>query len=182
MPNVTSVITRAIRKRLDWNTIGIAISVLIVTIAVVILVRLLRDIDVDKVIDALRAKSIEQISIAGAFVAVAYFALTFYDFFALRTIGRGEVPYRIAALASFTKKCEADAKTACEKASADKKLAGAAKASFEKKCIADATGKKADETAAAKPEATTPAKPAETTPAKPADVAVKKPDAAPGKN
>jgi hypothetical protein len=58
MPNVTSVITRAIRKRLDWNTIGIAISVLIVTIAVVILVRLLRDIDVDKVIDALRAKSI----------------------------------------------------------------------------------------------------------------------------
>jgi glycosyltransferase 2 family protein len=102
MPNVTSVITRAIRKRLDWNTIGIAISVLIVTIAVVILVRLLRDIDVDKVIDALRAKSIEQISIAGAFVAVAYLALTFYDFFALRTIGRGAVPYRIAALASFT--------------------------------------------------------------------------------
>ena len=102
MPNVTSVITRAIRKRLDWNTIGIAISVLIVTIAVVILVRLLRDIDVDKVIDALRAKSIEQISIAGAFVAVAYLALTFYDFFALRTIGRNAVPYRVAALASFT--------------------------------------------------------------------------------
>ena len=28
--------------------------------------------------------------------------LTFYDFFALRTIGRPQVPYRIAALASFT--------------------------------------------------------------------------------
>jgi uncharacterized membrane protein YbhN (UPF0104 family) len=28
--------------------------------------------------------------------------LTFYDFFALRTIGAGHVPYRIAALASFT--------------------------------------------------------------------------------
>jgi len=28
--------------------------------------------------------------------------LTFYDFFSLRTIGRSEVPYRIAALASFT--------------------------------------------------------------------------------
>ena len=102
MPNVTSVIARTIRKRLDWNMIGIAISVLIVTIAVVILVQLLRDIDVDKVVAALQAKSIQQISIAGIFVAVAYFALTFYDFFALRTIGRNAVPYRIAALASFT--------------------------------------------------------------------------------
>ena len=101
MPNVTSVIARA-RKRLDWTRIGIAISVLIVTIAAVILVRLLRDIDVDKVIAGLQAKSIRQISIAGIFVAVGYVALTFYDFFALRTIGRDAVPYRVAALASFT--------------------------------------------------------------------------------
>ena len=28
--------------------------------------------------------------------------MTFYDFFALRTIGRNSVPYRIAALAGFT--------------------------------------------------------------------------------
>jgi uncharacterized membrane protein YbhN (UPF0104 family) len=102
MPNVTSVITRAIRKRLDWNIIGIAISVLIVTIAAIILVRLLRDIDVDKVVATLQATSIRQIALAGVFVAVAYLALTFYDFFALRTIGRDAVPYRIAALASFT--------------------------------------------------------------------------------
>ena len=101
MPNVTSVIARA-RKRLDWTRIGIAISVLMVTIAAVILVRLLRDIDVDKVIVALQAKSIQQISIAGVFVAVGYLAMTFYDFFALRTIGRDAAPYRIAALASFT--------------------------------------------------------------------------------
>src|SRR5262245_59191651 len=102
MPNVTSVIARTMRKRLDWNMIGFAVSVLIVTIAGVILVRLLRDIDVDKVVVALQAKSIQQISIAGVFVVVAYLALTFYDFFALRTIGRNEVPYRVAALASFT--------------------------------------------------------------------------------
>ena len=99
---MTSVITRAIRKRLDWNMIGIAISVLIVTVAVVILVRLLRDIDVDKVVAALQAKSLRQIALAGVFVAVASLALTFYDFFALRSIGRDAVPYRIAALASFT--------------------------------------------------------------------------------
>lgn len=45
-----------------------------------------------------------------------------------------------AALKSFTTKCEADAKTACEKTSTDKKLAGAAKTSFEKKCLEDASG------------------------------------------
>jgi hypothetical protein len=38
------------------------------------------------------------------------------------------------------KKCESDAKTACEKDSADKKLAGAAKTAHMKKCVADAVG------------------------------------------
>jgi uncharacterized membrane protein YbhN (UPF0104 family) len=32
----------------------------------------------------------------------SYVALTFYDFFALRTIGRSDVPYRVAAFANFT--------------------------------------------------------------------------------
>ena len=35
-------------------------------------------------------------------MACGYFTLTFYDWFALRTIGRSEVPYRIAALTGFT--------------------------------------------------------------------------------
>jgi uncharacterized membrane protein YbhN (UPF0104 family) len=35
-------------------------------------------------------------------VAAAYFTLTFYDLFALRTAGRKDVPYRVAALAAFT--------------------------------------------------------------------------------
>jgi psiF repeat len=47
-----------------------------------------------------------------------------------------------AALTSFMKKCERDAKAACTKTSQEKKLAGAAKTSFEKKCVEDATGKK----------------------------------------
>ena len=45
-----------------------------------------------------------------------------------------------AALTSFMKKCEKDAKTSCDTAAADKKLAGAAKASFTKKCTSDAIG------------------------------------------
>lgn len=45
-----------------------------------------------------------------------------------------------AAKSSFMKKCEGDAKAACEVAAQDKKLAGAAKTSFLKKCTADAVG------------------------------------------
>ena len=102
MPNVTRVISRAIRQRLDWNRIGIAISLLIVVVVAVTLAQLLRDIEIDKVAAALRSKSIREILIAGVFVAIGYAALSFYDFFALRTISRDAVPYRVAAFASFT--------------------------------------------------------------------------------
>jgi hypothetical protein len=43
-------------------------------------------------------------------------------------------------MTSFMKKCETDAKAACGKSAAEKKLAGAAKDSFTKKCINDAVG------------------------------------------
>jgi hypothetical protein len=46
-----------------------------------------------------------------------------------------------AALTSFMKKCENDAKTSCKKSSAELKLAGAAKTSHMKKCVGDAIGK-----------------------------------------
>lgn len=45
-----------------------------------------------------------------------------------------------AAKASFLKKCEKDAKAACEAAAAEKKLHGAAKASFNAKCFREAVG------------------------------------------
>jgi uncharacterized membrane protein YbhN (UPF0104 family) len=44
----------------------------------------------------------QRIAVAGAFVVAGYVTLTFYDLFALRTIGRHQVPYSVAALASFT--------------------------------------------------------------------------------
>lgn len=44
-----------------------------------------------------------------------------------------------AAMTSFMKKCETDAKASCDKQAAEKKLAGAAKDSFTKKCVTDAT-------------------------------------------
>src|SRR6476619_5352385 len=98
---MTNGITGAIPGRV-WSGVGVAIGLLIVVIAGAALFRLLRDIDLDEVVAALRAKSIREVVIAGGFVLAGYVTLTFYDFFALRTIGRDSVPYRIAALASFT--------------------------------------------------------------------------------
>jgi uncharacterized membrane protein YbhN (UPF0104 family) len=69
--------------------------------ACVVLYRSAHNIEFDKIIVALRAKTVSDAVIAGIFVVASYTALTFYDFFALRTIGRDQVPYRIAALAGF---------------------------------------------------------------------------------
>ena len=53
-------------------------------------------------VHALKATRPHQIAAAAVFVVGGYFTLTFYDWFALRTIGRSEIPYRIAALSGFT--------------------------------------------------------------------------------
>src|SRR5215208_6788978 len=98
---MTNGITGAIPGRV-WSGIGVAIGLLIVVIAGAALFRLLLDIDLDEVVAALRAKSVRELAIAGGFVLAGYVTLTLYDFFALRTIGQNTVPYRIAALASFT--------------------------------------------------------------------------------
>ena len=92
----------AFDRRIGWSRLGFAVSLTIIVIAVVVLYRILRDIDVDELIDALEATDWRTLMIAGAFVAAGYITLTFYDLFALRTIGRTEIPYRVAALAGFT--------------------------------------------------------------------------------
>jgi uncharacterized membrane protein YbhN (UPF0104 family) len=88
--------------RVGWNRIAFAISMLIIAAASVTLYRLLHDIELDKVVAALRATTPRTILLAGLLVAAGYVTLTFYDYFALRTIGQLHVPYRIAALSSFT--------------------------------------------------------------------------------
>jgi uncharacterized membrane protein YbhN (UPF0104 family) len=63
---------------------------------------MLRGIDVAQVVVALKATDRSDVVLASLFVAAGYFTLTFYDLFALRTIGANHVPYRVAALAGFT--------------------------------------------------------------------------------
>jgi glycosyltransferase 2 family protein len=100
--NAMSAVTRAVDARIGWNRIAFAVSLVIIAAASVTLFRLLRDVELDKVLAALKATTPRTIVLAGILVAAGYVTLTFYDFFALRTIGRRNVPYRIAALASFT--------------------------------------------------------------------------------
>jgi len=89
-------------RKVGWSRIGAALSLTIIIVAVVVLYRILRDIDPDELIDALEATDWRTLIFAGLFVAAGYLTLTCYDLFALRTIGRSEVPYRVAALAGFT--------------------------------------------------------------------------------
>jgi uncharacterized membrane protein YbhN (UPF0104 family) len=89
-------------EKIGFSRIGFVLSLTIILIAVVVLYRILRDIDPDELIDAIEATDWRTLLIAGLFVAGGYLTLTFYDLFALRTIGRSEVPYRVAALSGFT--------------------------------------------------------------------------------
>ncbi len=89
-------------EKIGWNRIGVVLSVTIITIAVVVLYRILRTIDGGEVVEALVRTDWHHFALAALFVAGGYFTLTFYDLFALRTIGRNDVPYWAAALAGFT--------------------------------------------------------------------------------
>jgi uncharacterized membrane protein YbhN (UPF0104 family) len=102
MVNALRAGARIFNEKIGWNRISFLLSLTVITVALVVLYRMLGDIDLAEVADALRATKAHQIVLAGLFVAAGYFTLTFYDLFALRTIGRGDVPYRVAALAGFT--------------------------------------------------------------------------------
>src|SRR5262249_1634707 len=83
----------------SWTGPGLRVA--IITAAAFVLYRNLRGINVHEVMQAIRETQPRDVAIAACFVAAAYFTLTFYDLFALRTIGRRDVPYRVPALASF---------------------------------------------------------------------------------
>jgi hypothetical protein len=93
---------RVFNRKVSFHRLGVVLSLAIIAVAVVVLYRILHDIDVDELLDAIEATDWRTLGTAGFFVAAGYLTLTFYDLFALRTIGRSEVPYRVAALGSFT--------------------------------------------------------------------------------
>jgi glycosyltransferase 2 family protein len=102
MASALHAVARFFDQRIGWNRIGIAISVTVIAVAALVLYHSLRDISIKEVMLAIKARSMRDVILAALFVALSYCTLTFYDLFALRTIGRKQVPYRIAALAGFT--------------------------------------------------------------------------------
>src|SRR5882724_1873866 len=93
---------RFIDQKIGWNRIGLALSLVIIVAAATVLYRMLRGIQFAEVVVALKATEVSDVLLAGLFVALGYFTLTFYDLFALRAIGANHVPYRVAATAGFT--------------------------------------------------------------------------------
>src|SRR6195952_641460 len=102
MHRLLTTLQRGFKERIGWKRLGIAASLLIIALAITTLVRTLKGVDVGVILTALAEKPLLQIGLAALCVVGAYCTLTFYDFFALRTIGKPHVPYRIAALSSFT--------------------------------------------------------------------------------
>jgi uncharacterized membrane protein YbhN (UPF0104 family) len=102
MYRLLTTLQRGFKERIGWKRLGIAASLLIIGFAITTLVRTLKGVDTGVILVALAEKPLLQIALAALCVVGAFCTLTFYDFFALKTIGKRHVPYRIAALSSFT--------------------------------------------------------------------------------
>ena len=94
--------TKSRRNGFRLKGLGIAVSIAIAAIAIFALTHTLKSIDTNEVFQVIRRTDTSLIVLAAVLVITSYASLTFYDLLALRTISRTEVPYRIAALASFT--------------------------------------------------------------------------------
>lgn len=98
---VASKIWVFLRDRVGLHGLGFVLSLVVIAFAATVLYRMLHNLKLSDVMDALAAKDPRNVIIGFLLVAGAYLTLTFYDWFALRTIGKDHVPYRIAALAGF---------------------------------------------------------------------------------
>ncbi|MCA6111384.1 lysylphosphatidylglycerol synthase transmembrane domain-containing protein [Bradyrhizobium cenepequi] len=102
MHRLLTALGRGFKEKIGWKRLGIAASVIIIVLAVTHLIRTLKGVDTALVLTALTDIAPHRITLAALCVVGAFCTLTFYDFFALRTIGKNHIPYRIAALSSFT--------------------------------------------------------------------------------
>jgi glycosyltransferase 2 family protein len=102
MQGLLTALSRGFKRWIGWKRVGIAASLLIIAFAITTLVRTLKGVDTGVILTALTEIPHGNIALAALCVVCAFCTLTFYDFFALRTIGKRHVPYRIAAMSSFT--------------------------------------------------------------------------------
>src|SRR5258708_23563550 len=81
---------------------GAVISIAIAIGAIFALTHALKHINYDQVFAIIRGTHFHVIALALMLVTASYGSITLYDWVALQTMGRKDIPYRIAALASFT--------------------------------------------------------------------------------
>jgi uncharacterized membrane protein YbhN (UPF0104 family) len=102
MRGLLTALGRGFKKWIGWKRLGVAASLIIIAFAITTLVSTLKGVDAGVILTALTEIPPGHIALAALCVVCAFCTLTFYDFFALRTIGKKHVPYRIAAMSSFT--------------------------------------------------------------------------------
>ena len=95
-------IVPAFAPKAPLRRISFVLSLAVFIAAALMLYHILRGIDPNKLIAALKATNLKTLVAGAGFVAAGYLTLTCYDLFALRTIGRADLPYRVAALGGFT--------------------------------------------------------------------------------
>ncbi len=101
-PSAFARLVEALRvNRTLLHRAGLAASVVIVAVSIIIFARTLVQIDLAAFESAFRATSANQILLAFGLASTSYLALTGYDALALRHLG-ARVPYPLTALASFT--------------------------------------------------------------------------------
>src|SRR5260370_34940144 len=91
-----------LRQKQILHKLGVVVSITVIAIACYVLYHMLRGIDSNEVIEAIKSTEPRQIWLAALFVAAGYFTLTFYDWFPVRAIGHGNIPYRTHPPAAFT--------------------------------------------------------------------------------
>jgi glycosyltransferase 2 family protein len=96
MPDASNPMTGRIRR---W--IGPAMAALVLALVLTVAWRVIGEYRWDDIAAAMAAISPQRIARAAAFAAASYFCLTWFDWIALRCVGK-PLPWRRAALASFT--------------------------------------------------------------------------------
>ena len=81
---------------------GALLSLAIAAGALFALTHALKHVHYDEVFAIIRSTDFSVIALSLMLVTASYASITLYDWLALHTMGRKDVPYRIAALASFT--------------------------------------------------------------------------------
>ena len=91
----------AVKRRRLWARLGMAASLIVVAVAVVVLAHTISSLNMAELRGAFAATSSRQIALGLFFTALSYLMLTGYDALALHQL-KLRVPYRTTALGSFT--------------------------------------------------------------------------------